>query len=122
MICDSFINGMSSNYIRQRLLKNTTLTLDQAYTQAHSLDIAQQNSESYTQQNFQTSSHVAATTLLDVDINDRNDNPLASMIASTNIKKKCFFCGGLYHSNHRSCPANDVICHNCNRKGHYAKV
>jgi len=48
MIRDSFINGLSCNYI-QRLLENTQLTLEQAHDKARTLDLAQKNSEVYSQ-------------------------------------------------------------------------
>ena len=41
MIRDSFINGLLSQYIRQRLLENTTLQLDEAVVKAHTLESAQ---------------------------------------------------------------------------------
>ena len=47
MIRDSFINGLQFPYIRQRLLENTTLNLDDAFSQARSLESAQKNAESY---------------------------------------------------------------------------
>ena len=47
-IRDTFIKGISSSHIRQRLLENTgELPLDQAYTQARALEQAQSQSASY---------------------------------------------------------------------------
>ena len=48
LIRDALINGLSSANIRQRLLENTTLTLDRAFTQAHTLDQAQKSSNAHT--------------------------------------------------------------------------
>ena len=45
LIRDSFINGIASPLIRQRLLENTQLGLRAAFDQANSLDLAQKNSE-----------------------------------------------------------------------------
>ena len=39
MIRDSFINGFSSSYIRQRLLESAKLTLQQAHDKARTLDL-----------------------------------------------------------------------------------
>ena len=47
LLRDSFINGLYSSLIRQRLLENKTLSLQTAYDQANSLDLAQKNAESY---------------------------------------------------------------------------
>ena len=66
MIRDSFINGLTSNYIRQRLLENSELSLDRAYEIAHTLHTAQKNSELYIQQSPQLiSSNVAAASAKD---------------------------------------------------------
>lgn len=43
----AFIAGMSSSHIRQRLLENATLTLDEAYVQARAIETAQVQSESF---------------------------------------------------------------------------
>ena len=37
---DAFINGISSSHIRQRLLESNTLTMDEAFQQARSLEQA----------------------------------------------------------------------------------
>ena len=46
-IRDSFINGLRSKGIHQRLLENRTLDLKTAFDQARALEMAQKNSESY---------------------------------------------------------------------------
>ena len=46
-IRDAFISGMASNTIRQRLLENLELNLDDAVKQARTLELAQAHSESY---------------------------------------------------------------------------
>ena len=65
---DAFIAGMSSNSIRQRLLENLTLELDDAVNQARSLEMAQVHSEAY-----QLTSSAATRT-----------EPIASHIVSPN--------------------------------------
>ena len=36
--------------------------------------------------------------------------------------RSCYFCGNRFSANHKqSCPARNVICRNCNKKGHFAK-
>ena len=57
LVRDSFINGLSLPPIRQRLLENTTLSLEQAYTQAISLDLAQKNADAYVQPIAHVASH-----------------------------------------------------------------
>ncbi|XP_012557173.3 uncharacterized protein LOC105844754 [Hydra vulgaris] len=58
MIRDAFINGLLSNSIRQRLLENKILDLSSAFDQARSLDVAQQNSNLYSQLTIPTSASI----------------------------------------------------------------
>ena len=127
MIRDSFINGLSSSYIQQRLLESERLTLDQAHEKARTLDHAQKNSEVYSQQNNQP---VVAAATVDLDSSTLVDDSLSlSAIRSgsdsrqtTQRKKLCYFCGGPMHANRPHCPARDATCHNCSKVGHFSKV
>ena len=47
LVRDAFINGLSSHHIRQRLLENAELSVDQAYKSALSLQLAQEHSAAY---------------------------------------------------------------------------
>ena len=42
-------------------------------------------------------------------------------LAAVVENKRCYFCGSPYHKRSR-CPARDVTCHTCQKKGHYARV
>ena len=108
-IRDAFINGLYSKEIWQRLLENMTLTLDQAFEQARSFEMAYENSETYNQ--LYPSSAVAEKPISD----EHNQQQLNAI----NNKDKCFFCGLNKHP-HNSCPAKDSTCNNCGKIGHYA--
>jgi hypothetical protein len=118
LVRDSFINGLLSPLIRQRLLENKQLDLQTAFDQANALDLAQKNSEAYRMPEIPTTAavsspptdEVAGTHALDYD-----------SLAATFTSKKCYFCGDNLH-NGRSCPARNSNCNNCGKKGHYAKV
>ena len=45
---DSFINRLSSNFLRQRLFENRTLTFTEAHKKARSIELAKLNCETYT--------------------------------------------------------------------------
>ena len=121
LVRDSFINGLSSPLIRQRLLENKTLTLDQAYSQATSLDVAQKNSAAYSQ----PAVHMAAVDLPSTSENDKALCPdvlgQKPPLATTYSKNKCFYCDGALH-HRRKCPAREAMCHTCGIKGHFSIV
>lgn len=120
LIRDSFINGISSPLIRQRLLENRTLDLQTAYNQAYSLDLAQRNAGAYT--STPPSSYTAAIAPPQQPRPADTASFEDQAVAATYTKKKtCFFCGGPFH-NRRNCPARDASCHICGKKGHFSKV
>ncbi|XP_012563224.2 uncharacterized protein LOC100214858 [Hydra vulgaris] len=111
-IRDAFISGINSNYIRQRLLENSTLNLQSAFNQACSLDIAQRNSDSYMQKtsSFSSNLNIAAAIKLPKE-------PSAALNAMTiNPQTKCIYCGNPSHnqrnqtSARKNCPAQNVTC------------
>lgn len=106
-IRDSFINGILSTEIKQRLLENKSLDLQTMYDQARALESARNNMLSYT--NETTDRQVSAV-----------ETDESSCIAS-NSKAKCYFCGFDKHVRSR-CPAKDQTCNRCNKKGHFARV
>ncbi len=119
LIRDSFINGLLSPLIRQRLLENSTLDLKSAFDQANALDLAQKNAEIYTMPTIPTVTAAA------VSVTEQTSKAAASdddaTLAGTFTPKKCYFCGNSIH-NRRNCPARNCVCDNCGKKGHYAKV
>ena len=114
-IRDSFINGLSSTNIRQRLLENTTLTLDHAFTQARSLDVAQQSFSVY---HHQVSQEISAA--VHTEPNSEIITNTTAAVSKPLKQSPCWNCGNSRHPRSQ-CPARDVKCHNCQRKGHYKK-
>ncbi|XP_026328609.1 uncharacterized protein LOC113236663 [Hyposmocoma kahamanoa] len=90
-IRDAFITGLNSSKIRQRLLENLTLSLDKAYDQARSLEMAEMNSQSYESSNLNA-----------VQGSSKEEESSAASF----FKRKCFFCGGRVHPR-KDCPALD---------------
>ena len=90
LIRDSFISGIRSSIIRQRLLENKTLDLSTAIDQARALDSAMKNSEMYS-----TSAEVhyaAAARPADRQSADPGDNSAINCSAASSDTTKCFFC------------------------------
>ena len=110
---DAFINGLSSPFIRQRILEKDELNLVQAVELADGLDRAQKQAVQMGRETVMTvpESDPHVTFRLSQD---------CSLSAFT--KRKCLFCGGKLHAGRRSCPAVNDVCHNCNKRGHFANV
>ena len=90
LVRDSFINGLSLPLIRQRLLENTTLSLEQAYTQAISLDLAQKKADAY----VQPTAHVATVAHFlapDDKTYTYSEELEASALAAVYPKRNCYF-------------------------------
>ena len=120
LVRDSFINGLTLPLIRQRLLENTTLSLEQAYTQVISLDLAQKNADAY----VQPIAHVATVipfSAPDDKTYTYSEKPEAFALAAVYPKRNCYFCGGAPH-NRLKCQIRESVCHNCEIKGHFSRV
>ncbi|XP_012565799.2 uncharacterized protein LOC105849896 [Hydra vulgaris] len=117
MIRNAFINGLLSNSIRQRLLENKILDLSSAFDQARSLDVAQQNSNLYSQLTIPTSASIQEIKS-PLQKQSMTDNHLA---ATAKSKQLCWFCGNIRHPRTK-CPAREAICHKCKKIGHFEKL
>ena len=136
LIRDSFINGLTSPLIRQRLLENRSLTLQEAFDKASAMDLAQRNSELYGSDNsFHNSGGLSAIDLSSHGMSRRIDCEDSTHTASITAAmpkradklpfrsktKSCYFCGNVLHPRN-SCPARDVNCRKCGKQGHFSKV
>lgn len=116
-IRDAFIAGIVSNKIRQRLLENLALSLEEAHNQAVSLEMAKTNCQIFDSSSLNAVSHKVIQRHPD----HLDPNQETASVASTADKRKCFFCGGKIHYR-KYCPAVESICKSCGKKGHFAKV
>ena len=126
-IRDSFIAGLKSQSIRQRLLENKTLSLKEAFDQTRALELAQKQSESYL---LPVSGTVAAVSdeTKSPDENKKTQSstsePNSASAATTNQHSKnpkCYFCGNKRHPRN-ICPARESECGKCHKMGHYARA
>jgi hypothetical protein len=118
MIRDAFINGLTLNSIRLRLLENITLDLDTAFDQARSLDATRESSNLYSQQVTPGFSAAVADKQKSDTLN--KENSLAA-ISSVKSKSSCWFCGNSRHPL-SSCPAHNAVCHKCKKPGHFVHL
>ncbi|XP_045101868.1 uncharacterized protein LOC123498632 [Portunus trituberculatus] len=116
---DSFISGLSSSVIRQRLLEKLSLTLEEAVQQARSLELAQHNADKYASLSS-SDCHSTAVAVTDPRVFNDNEEVTASA-KTTAATKNSFYCERSLHPRY-TCPARNATCHKCGRKGHYASV
>ena len=116
---DSFISGLSSSVIRQRLLEKLSLTLEEAVQQARSLELAQLNADMYVSPST-SGCHSTAVAVIDPRVSKDSEEVSASAKA-TAATKNCFYCGSSFHPRY-FCPARNATCHKCGKKGHFASV
>ena len=98
---DAFITGITSSFIKQRLLEEDALTLDGAISKAEILERAQNQSGSLFVKPLQSPVSAACS----------------SQSKSCQNKKPCYFCAGNLHPGGREeCPAKDCYCRSCGKK------
>ena len=121
MLRDSFINGLLSSDIRQRLLEHKTLCLNEAYEQAVTLDNARKD-------NIVFSSHTSGS--VDSSFNCLNNSDPASEalapveLASSSFKSKgvCRSCGRDRPHDFKNCKARMLNCFKCGERGHFSRA
>ncbi|XP_065677467.1 uncharacterized protein LOC124808611 [Hydra vulgaris] len=106
-IRDAFTTGINSQVVRQRLLENSTKSLDEIFSKARTLESAQKNAENYLQYNTSDTT-VAAITKKPKQYN-------------SNFVSNCWNCGNQIHAK-AVCPARESICFKCEKVGHFAKL
>ena len=114
---DAFISGIQSMAIRQKLLENKDLTMDETFDQARTLQTAHKNAESYNSGNQYSS--CASTNARET--HEEVIHPDAETLAATN-NQSCWFCGGQRHKRRNLCPAWKHLCQVCGKRNHYEAV
>ena len=119
-IRDSFIRGLYSPEIRQRLLEQCK-DRKETFSTARTLELALKNSH---QMQEKTYSCFSAEEQSVADPNDGSHCAATTPSTTTEQNKplnNCYFCGNRYHPRNL-CPARDLTCHVCGKIGHFGKV
>ena len=137
-IRDAFINGIASANIRQRLLENNELTLDQALQLARAQEQAQVHSQSFDNnvaaipepepplaavqsKNTYQGNYSKFDKKTTSSPSTSNTNKFVGWQRASKEQNRCFHCGGPDHPR-PNCPAKNKICNNCKKKGHLEQV
>ena len=110
---DSFINGILSSEIRQRLLEHKTLTMSAAYDIAVTMDKAKRNNSMFGKFPFESekSNEIVNSVQAEVEL-----ELLASALPIS--KGVCNRCGSSKPHNFAECRAGILTCYRCGVKGH----
>ncbi|KAI8432558.1 hypothetical protein MSG28_013553 [Choristoneura fumiferana] len=116
----AFISGITSLRIRERLLQERSLTLDQALDQALTLETAERDSRAMTS----GANDVNLNALPGASLSKRTTRNSQNLRRASEepTKWRCFYCGGNTSHRRLKCPAFNAQCQLCSRKGHFANV
>ena len=108
LISDTFVAGLQSATIRQRLLESADDDLNKLFTTALTMELAIQDAKALS---FSDPSTAFPPPTLAASHN--------SSSTPTSTKRKCVWCGGQKHERIK-CPARSSTCNKCGKKGHWA--
>ena len=109
-IWDQIVEGLLDGDAIEDLLKERELSLDTAISKCRAKKAARQQREEITNVSSES------TLVQAVQKAPKNISPRPS-------SAMCQGCGSGHHQGgHQNCPAYHVICHNCNKSGHFARV
>ena len=126
-ISDTFIQGLHSSYIRQRLLESQKTDLNDLLSIAKSLEAAHSQAAAFPsgEQTLACTTAVDSPHTRSIDTTIVDSEIAAARKTSSNVEthenRCCFFCGRPFHHRNK-CPARDATCHSCGKTGHFASV
>ncbi|KER21125.1 hypothetical protein T265_10484 [Opisthorchis viverrini] len=106
---DALINGLQSTTIRERLLSQNELTLDEAHELARSLELAHKQAQSYSNNQAISFSAAAAPLQTSTVTPSHSISPDSTPYLSSINSQICYFCGRSRHPRSK-CPAREAVC------------
>ena len=105
LVCVNFLLlvklGTSTQRLRRKALRDTTMTLETLLNEARALEISETQAK---------------------DIESSGNASNAVLPTPSQSKKNCFNCGGIWpHDSKTGCPSRNLKCHGCHKYGHYAQ-
>ena len=107
MIRDSFISGILSTNIRQRLLEHKTLSMKEAYDQALTIDDANRNCRMFRDVSHRT----LVVPTPEVNSVEVVAEKVSEFSAAAATKGVCFKCGNSQPHDFKNCRAGSFTCY-----------
>ena len=121
-IRDDFISGLQSGHIRQRILEDNVLRLNDVFDKARRLEDDRRNASLYeTVQSRGFAENTAALRANKEEALTEEEKTTSAESCSVLKQAPCFFCGGLVHKR-VNCPAKQSTCYKCGQKCHSAEM
>ena len=115
MLRDQIVFGVNETKVRERMLRETDLTLAGAMKICHANELAQQHARTFGERSKEQDCAAVAT------VSGRTQRYTTSKNEQQNNTEKymCKRCGSQHAP--KQCPANGKVCNQCKGKNHYAK-
>lgn len=122
LIKDRIVCGIDNNIVRERLLRNTELTLEQAISTVRAAETSKTQTENLKSMPLETAAIKTEPLLRKKPVNGaRKKEQFTKSVSQTN-KMKCGRCGLRHGPQTKECKAIGSTCHKCQGKNHWASV
>lgn len=123
LIRDRLVGGLRDVSLAERLQMDKNLTLEKAVNQARQSEVIKRQQMDIRGENKLEIDAVTAKNKKQkyLTLKPPNQTKYAKTNRSPN-ERSCYRCGKTPAHGKGQCPANDVICHTCSKRGHYSKV
>lgn len=121
LIRDRLVVGLRDTHLAERLQMDKDLTLEKAINQARQSEIIKRQQTDIRGENKVEID--AVTTKFKKQKHPTYKPPAqAKFTKGKTNEKSCYRCGKIPAHGKGQCPAKDVTCHTCGKRGHYSKV
>lgn len=121
LICDRVVQGIRDDRARERLLRETELSLQQAANIVRSSEIAQAQAKQMAADDdvnfFKRGLHPRSTS----DSGDLGPSSYSKRKGNNRPEAECNYCGRKHPRGKTNCPASGQTCRYCGKEGHFEK-
>ena len=118
LIRDRTVVGVLDDSLSDRLQAKADLTLEMAVQMSRQAEARKQNKD-LIRGNVISETATDPTRVDLVEKHERDSKPDPGVRSKS--ERKCMWCGGQQHKR-QSCPAKDVTCNSCHKRGHFQAV